>query len=236
MSWTGFRTTGLLLAGLWVLLASAPALARDTQYSATVPVADRSGVARGAAVRQALGEVLIRLSGDPAVLQQAGGAALVAMANRYLQQYQYEGNEAGGALLLRAGFDGAALEAEMHQQGLPLWGRERPPALDQAGQTAEQQDRAVAPNFTGLGTSQQILRVEGVTGLADYARINQYLSGLGPVRSVALVTAQAQRLEFLLDVQGGAVGLEQTLVRDGILEHSPRVDGSESVQSYRLRP
>lgn len=236
MSRTGLRSTGLLLAGLWVLLATTPASARDTQYSATVPVADRSEAARGTAVRQALGDVLIRLSGDPAILQQAGGAALVAKANRYLQQYQYEGIEAGGALQLRAGFDGAALEVEMHQQGLPLWGRERPLALDQAGQTAEQLDRALAPSLTGLGTSQLTLRVEGVTGLADYARISQYLSGLGPVRSVALVTAQAQRLEFLVDVQGGAAGLEQTLARDGILEHAPTVDGSEGVQSYRLRP
>jgi hypothetical protein len=124
----------------------------------------------------------------------------------------------------------------MHQQGLPLLGREPPPALDQAGQTAEQLDRAHAPSYSGLGTSQLRLRVEGVTGLADYARISQYLNGLGPVRSAALASAQAQRLEFLVDVQGEAVGLEQTLVRDGILELAATVDGSEGVQSYRLRP
>lgn len=231
MSWTGLRTAGLLLAGFWVLLATAPALARDTQYTVTVPVADRSEAARGTAVRQALGDVLIRLSGDPAILRQAGGAALVAKANRYLQQYQYEGNEAGGALQLRAGFDGAALETEMRQQGLPLRGRERPPTLDQA---AEQPGGAPAPSLSGA--SRLTLRVEDVTGLGDYARISQYLSGLGPVRSVALVSAQAQRLEFLLDVQGGVAGLDQTLTRDGILEHAPVVDRSEGVQSYRLRP
>jgi len=335
-----------------MLLATAPTLARDTQYSATVPVADRSEAARGAAVRQALGDVLARLSGDPAILRQAGSAALLSKANRYLQQYQYEGDETPGvpgALALRAGFDGAALEADMRQQGLPLWGRTRPPALiwlavddgrrryllgadtddevyrelskaasrqglelilplndlqDQAllgyndvadvsldkvrrasqryasevilvgrlqasgsqwgsqwrlqapggdsqwqtgmatlGVTLDQglakaaeglTPHAPAQNLAGQSASQLMLRIEGVAGLGDYARISEYLSGLAPVRSVALDNVQGQRVEFRLDVQGGAAGLEQTLALGGILEHAATTDGA-GVQTYRLR-
>lgn len=352
MSWTGLRKISLLLACIGMLLAAAPTWARDTQYSATVPVADRSEAARGAAVRQALGEVLTRLSGDPAVLRQAGSAALLSKANRYLQQYQYEGDEmagVSGALALRAGFDGSALEADMRQQGLPLWGRTRPPALvwlavddgnrryllaadaadpvyselskaasrqglelilpmndlqDQTqlsyndvadgalekvrqasqryasqailvgrlqasgsqwgsqwrlnatggdshwqtgtatlGVTLDQAlakaaegltTRAPARNLAGQGASQLTLRVEGVAGLSDYARISEYLNGLAPVRSVVLDNAQGQRLEFRLDVQGGAAGLEQTLALGGILEHAAATDGA-GVPTYRLR-
>jgi uncharacterized protein len=351
MRWIGSRAGTRWLVGLVLVLSAVAFPAGAVVHEATVPVADRSEAARQDAVRQALSEVLVRLSGDPALPQQAGVAPLLAEAGRYLQQYQYEGSETAGTLALRAGFDAAALEGQLRQQGLVLWGRERPPLLvwlavddgqrryllgaedadpvlmelraaarrealslilplfdleDQSRVSftsvwrgdlesvdlASERYRATAVVMGGLqrsadgwtarwalrhagrdsawqtgaadlagtlgqGLSQAAagvtvraaavplphsqtrvpLVVDGVAGLADYARLSGYLRGLAPVRSAELVAVQGRRMELLVDVQGGAQGLDQALARDGILEADRSVSGGpEGAAVYRLRP
>lgn len=351
MSWTGSRAAGARwLAGLLVVLAALSAPAEAALHEATVPVADRSEAARQQAVRQALAEVLARLSGDPSLPQQAGSAPLLAEAGRYLQQYQYEGSETAGTLMLRAGFDAAALEAQLRQQGLVLWGRERPPLLvwlavddgqrryllgaddadpvlaelraaarrealslilpllDLEDQSlvsfsgvwrgdlesvhlASQRYRAQAVLMGGLqrsadgwkarwalrhagrdsvwqsgaadlaGTLEQgfgkaatgltvraaaapltqdqarlALVVDGVASLADYARVNAYLQGLAPVRGAELVAMEGRRMELLVDVRGGAAGLDQALNAGGVLEPDRSGAGPAGATVYRLRP
>ncbi|MFN2310097.1 MAG: DUF2066 domain-containing protein [Gammaproteobacteria bacterium] len=340
----------LLLAGLLLLLAGLPRLASAAIHEAIVPVADRGEAARQQAVRQALAEVLVRVSGDPELPQQAAVTPLLAEAGQYLQQYQYEGSEAVGDLMLRAGFDATALEARLRQQGLELWGRARPPLLlwlavdDGQRRTllgAEDADpllvelRAAARraalnlllplfdledqsrvSFTGIAAGDLVsvqrasqryptpavlvgsltraadgwsgrwalryagrdsrwegraaalsdlldqsmtqaaarllpaaadrpapqgleglrLRVEGVAGLAESARIIDYLSGLGPVRHAELVAAHGRALDFRVEVAGGAAGLERALVPGGLLE-ADRSGGPVpgGVAVYRLR-
>jgi hypothetical protein len=112
-----------------LLAAALTVQARQDLYEATVPVADRGTEARNAAVRAALTEVLVRLSGDPEVAGKPAGKALLADPSKHLQQYQYEGDAAAGGLYLRAGFAAAPLEGALRQQGLALWGRERTPVL-----------------------------------------------------------------------------------------------------------
>ncbi|MFA7388728.1 MAG: DUF2066 domain-containing protein [Thiohalobacteraceae bacterium] len=127
MSWivSGSRSVRLLLAALLLTTATAlPAL--QSVHEAAVPVPDRSDAARERGVREALGEVLVRLSGERAVLSRPGAEALLAKPGRYLQKYQYEQVE---GLVLRAGFDATALEDAMRDYGLPLWGRTRSPLL-----------------------------------------------------------------------------------------------------------
>lgn len=127
------RTRIIAVCLCWLLnWAATPGWGRDTLHEATVPVADRTTAARDAAVKQALTEVLIRLSGDAAAPTQAAGKVILAEPNRYLQQYQYEdraGDDAAGGLYFRAGFDAVALEAALQKRGVTLWGRERPSLL-----------------------------------------------------------------------------------------------------------
>lgn len=326
----------------WLLSwAASPGWGRDALHEATVPVADRTTAARDAAVKQALTEVLIRLSGDAAAPTQPAGKAILAEPNRYLQQYQYEGSEVGtegggatGGLYFRAGFDAVALEAALQKRGVTLWGRERPPllvwlavddgqrryllgaedadavladvqaaarrkglslilplldledqskvtftdvhavALERVRPASERyQPQAVligsfkrdGANWTGdwglhyaggdarwqasgaglpamldvglgqvdtrlvagtpkptaavpQGQSRLPVRVEGVLSLADYARISAYLAGLPTVRSAELEAVAGQTLEFMVDVQGGAAGLNQVVALGGVLE------------------
>lgn len=116
----------LLLA--WLLaLAALPALAADPLFEARVPVADRSAAAREEAQRQALTQVLVRLTGSDAPATSEAAAPLLADPGRYMQQYRYETDAQG--LVFRVVFDGAALESAARRAGLPVWGAERPPVL-----------------------------------------------------------------------------------------------------------
>lgn len=105
-------------------------------FEAAVPVADQSDAARDEALRHALAEVLVRVTGDTAVAQAPGAAPLLGNARRYVGQFSYERRlpedaEPGSEprLFLQARFDGAALEQAVRQAGLPFWGTERPATL-----------------------------------------------------------------------------------------------------------
>ena len=79
----------------WGALAWAvawPALAQDTTYQATVPVADTSSAQRGQAFAVALDHVLARVAGHP-----LDYAKVNADAATYVQQYQYQRAPAGAS-------------------------------------------------------------------------------------------------------------------------------------------
>lgn len=327
-----------------------PLQARQDLYEATVPVADRGTEARNAAVRAALTEVLVRLSGDPGVAGKPAGKSLLADPSKHLQQYQYEGDAAAGGLYLRAGFAAAPLEAALRQQGLALWGRERTPvlawvavddgqrryllgaedsdplvaqlqaaarrqglelvlplldledqskltftrvnegdldalmaasdrydaqavlvgglkstasgwsgrwALRHAGQDTRWQageaplpailDQSLAPVESKLATrtpavpvdaapARITVRVQGVTRLQDYARVDQYVRGLPTVRRVDLLGVQGQQLDYAVDVQGGAQGWAQVIAAGALLEPVAGADAAGGIAVYRLRP
>lgn len=105
----------------------------DRMYEVEVAVADRSADARAEALRQAMSRVLIRVTGEREAARLIGVDTLLEQPGRYVQQFNYltspERAEAGEALQLRVRFDGAAIERVLRDQGLPIWGRERPTAL-----------------------------------------------------------------------------------------------------------
>lgn len=353
IQWRKKGLRGRCWACLLVLLMAlhgAPVPARDDLHEATVPVPDRSAEARTAAVATALADILARLSGDPDIASKPAGKSLLGDPSRYLQQYQYEGGGAAGALYLRAGFAAQPLETALRQRGLSPWGRERPAVLvwiaaddghkryllgaDDAAdpllaelQAAERrhnvqlvlplldledqskvtltavgdgdldalaaaseryQPQAVllgglqktgaawsgrwalrhggedsrwktgpAPLATLLDQSlaplvgkltpraplvadaappaRLLIRIEGIAALQDYARVDQYLRDLPPVRRAELVAAQGQRVEYAVDVQGGAAGWAQTVAAGGLLE--PVAGAAPAGMTvYRLRP
>lgn len=102
----------LLLALLLAPVAWAQSAARD--YSARVPIEADSAENREAALRKALAEVLLRVSGvapEPRLLDQA---------RRWVLHFGVDRDETG--LGLRAGFDGRAIDSALRAEGLPVWG------------------------------------------------------------------------------------------------------------------
>lgn len=99
-------------------------LGRAELYQATAPVADRSDAAQEGAFESALKIVLIRVTGRRTAGEDPALAPLISNARRYVQQYRGAPDNQ-----MWVAFDGAAIERWLTQNGLPLWGRERPVTL-----------------------------------------------------------------------------------------------------------
>ncbi len=124
------RSTVLALTVVLSLPALTPAATVEDVYQAEIPVQSRSESERAAAVRDALGMVLVKLTGDRRARAHPALAGLQRAAQDYVQQYQYLSAPAHDTgerrLLLRVRFDQRALDGALAPTGLPLWGRERP--------------------------------------------------------------------------------------------------------------
>lgn len=105
-------------------------------YEAEVAVADQSESTRRQALREALAQVLVKLTGDSEAGSRSDARPLLDDAERYLQQYRYreylEKTADGGRetrQFLWAVFDANTLDEGIRRAGLPTWGRERPASL-----------------------------------------------------------------------------------------------------------
>jgi len=101
-------------------------------YEAIVPVETQDETERRQALHKAMWQVLVKLTGDSAIVDDERAKTLINDAQRYVQQYRYlepatDGSEAG--LRLWTGFDPAAVDEALRRLGIATWGRERPATL-----------------------------------------------------------------------------------------------------------
>lgn len=119
-----FMRLSACIAALALLAASLPAAAVAVRglYEASVAVPDQSAGQREPALRRALENVLVRVTG-----QRHPGAALGVLdrANVLVQGYGYEKEADGKGLRLRAQFDPRAVDAALRALGVPVWGANR---------------------------------------------------------------------------------------------------------------
>ena len=144
-------TCAAICAALCALLFGPQARAADL-YSATVPVADQSAEERDAALRNALSTVLVRVTGDRQINSWGDTEPLLANARALVQRYGYERVPATETepvgLKLIASFDGQAVQREIRQYGLPLWGGQRPEHLLWVALRDDGQPRALIDQTT----------------------------------------------------------------------------------------
>lgn len=123
------------LAGAW---APAQAVEVEELYEARVPVPTQTRESWQSAVKAALSEVIVRVTGNSDVLREQGVGELVAQAQRFVQQFRYEtlppsassGTDgATPAQSLWVRFDEKALTTRLRELGVAAWGRLRAPAL-----------------------------------------------------------------------------------------------------------
>ena len=124
------------LAGLALLLSLLPLLGHAVTgqdlFEAEVPVSSQQPAERATAMQQALGDVLVRVTGQRELLQQASVRSLVGSVDSYVQQYRYftVPGRTPPQLMLRVRFDGEAVRQALRQQGIAFWGdAERPDTL-----------------------------------------------------------------------------------------------------------
>lgn len=135
-------STGHFIAFLFLLyflnFSTAVNAAVDVQIdSAIVEMADNTAESRREAFKQALGKVLIKLSGTRDILDAPETQNIISSASRYVQAYNMEkvrdstdgqsGSEKG--LAMHVEFDGPALERILVTAGLPVWSGTRPAVL-----------------------------------------------------------------------------------------------------------
>lgn len=121
---------GLLLLGLLLWLPPAFAVQMEDLYEAEVPVENRDRPQRQQALQAALAQVLVKITGNRSAPEFPELQALLESAPRYAQQFRYREVPGGQPpYVLEVSFDGPALERAVAEQGLPVWGRERPAVL-----------------------------------------------------------------------------------------------------------
>jgi hypothetical protein len=129
---TASRLLWPLLSLLTLLLVTASARADIVRnlYLAQVPVADQSAQALARASREALAEVLVKVSGSTGVLQYPSISAALGKARGHVQQYAYARDEDDPQQLsARFEFDGSFVTRLVTEAGAPLWTANRPQVL-----------------------------------------------------------------------------------------------------------
>lgn len=110
---------------LLCLVLGTQAAAAASLYEAEVPVAGSDAGSRTAALRQALTQVLVKVSGR----RDVGNLPGIAAAGRLVQQYRYGVAPRTGGQTLWARFDSDAVERLLQGAGVPVWSGERPDLL-----------------------------------------------------------------------------------------------------------
>jgi hypothetical protein len=115
------RCLAWLAPALLVLAPLAGAVDIGNLYEVSVPVRGGGEVAERRAFGEAMGAVLVRVTGRRDAPGAAALAPLLQQPQRYIRTYR---RVPGG--LMAVSFDGNAIEQAVASAGLPFWGGERP--------------------------------------------------------------------------------------------------------------
>lgn len=194
-------TREMLLWGWLALIPAGGALADVVAdlYTATVPVADQSSQALATASKEAMAEVLVKVSGSRDVLQSPSVAAALGDARNHVQQYAYvQGKPPAAPLSLRFEFGGPYVTDLVAQSGAPLWTANRPVVLawvvveDEQGrrfvnqESAPQEAQWLIEEFSRRGVPVQL----PVFDLTDTAAVS--LSDVWALDATTLLAASAR--------------------------------------------
>jgi hypothetical protein len=98
-------------------------------YSAEVPVADQSRESLTSASRDAMADVLVKVSGSEDTLANPLIRSELGNARKQVQQYAYSRGEEQGELYVRFEFDDSFITDLVARAGEPLWTANRPRVL-----------------------------------------------------------------------------------------------------------
>ncbi|MEC7468307.1 MAG: DUF2066 domain-containing protein, partial [Pseudomonadota bacterium] len=174
--------------GAWFLGCLLGVMALNSQASSTinintgkVAVDDRNSRTQRAATREALSQLLVKLTGQGDISGYQALQAIRDDANRYLRAYRY--TEENGQLYFVAEFDRKQLESVLIRERLPIWGDRRPDALLWLAVENEQGERRIIDDgqtndYTITARLQADVRGVPLTlplmDLDDALRINAY--------------------------------------------------------------
>lgn len=138
------RAASLILL-LCLSLGSHAVIVSDL-YRVQVPVADQSTVSRQSGIQDALQQVLVKVSGQTASVQNQTVQAAAASAERYVKSFRYSRDEADDSLLLEVLFAQNLIDTLLKDAQQPVWGKSRPLVLLWQGVEDELQRKALNQN------------------------------------------------------------------------------------------
>lgn len=111
-----------------LLFVLRPAVAAEAALSVRIAVESQQPEVREQVTRQALSQILLRMTGRDDLAESEAAAPLLERPGRFLQRYQYE-SQPGQQLVLLMQFDGTAIRRALAGRGVPTWSADRPPVL-----------------------------------------------------------------------------------------------------------
>ena len=193
-------------------------------YTAQVPVASQSDEDRAEALKTALGQIIVRVSGEAGVLAKPEIAKALGQAERYVQQFQYqqdvvtEGGQQQVRLTLVAQFDREAVDRLARGPGVVAESAEPEPAAAE-----------VKPGTYHLW-------INGVRSARDYARAIGAVNGSDLVRDVQVELARGDGMQLRLATTVPLARLLDALNAGGVMRvtnASPPVDGIDALLDIR---
>lgn len=118
--------TRLLVSCLFVFSLPLSAQTLSALYQVREAVSSQQPAERDAALSRALDTLVVRLTGDPAALQNPAVVELRKNPQQLISQYSYQN---GPPQVLQVDFDPLSSERSLRQAGLSLWGANRPAIL-----------------------------------------------------------------------------------------------------------
>jgi hypothetical protein len=180
----------------------------------------RASQERAGALRAALAQVVVKVSGDAAIVARPDVAKAIASADKYVQQYQYaqdvvnENGQPQVHLSLIAQFDRDAIDRLLAEAG----GAGR--AAADAGQPPPEQQS---------GTYR--VWVSGIASAEDYARVIGTLSHNELIRNVQAEQARGDGVQLKLEAASSLSRLLASLANGPVhvLNAKPPVDGIDAL-------
>lgn len=154
----------LLLCNL-IFMPISNAIEVNDLYISSIAVENQSRQARIKAQKQALSNILVRISGQHSVLDNLAVKKAIRGAAQYVRKFEFN-RDVDGNLMLVTDFDEGKLNKLLRQEALPIWGKRRPAILLwMAGEDAHTLVRHVISRESYNHLRQQVLAVSKERGL-----------------------------------------------------------------------
>ena len=166
------------------------ALAQSAPEAVLVPVADESESARERALGRAMDDMLVRLTGDPAVTGTDLAERLRASAGRYLAGFSYRAADEQTGTRLAVRFDETLLRRALGEAGVAIWPAPPPTVVV----------------WLAVERSGERFLVDGEQGAALRERLRAAAASSGLSLLFPLMDLQDRRDLGYADVAGGFAG------------------------------
>ena len=156
-----------LILGAGVAIAVFTLSAHATQHvvvnEAQIPVSDQSQKTRAYAVKEALTQVMVKVSGNTAVLQNPGVRAALRTPEAYLRSYRF--SYSGNDTFYVAEFDNTKLIELLKREGLPLWGERRPETIVWLATETDDNERIILDESTPTPVGEMLINTAKTRGV-----------------------------------------------------------------------